>query len=119
MVSVPQAAGLSVNSSLSDAEVQPGSSGKSVLPSPSLSRPSEHCGDGRLFSVSSSALTQPGSSGKSTRPSPSLSMPSLHCGFLLLSLFPPHPNAPTPHANEQTTPKISQGVRIDTLCIQV
>src|SRR3954463_4207955 len=77
--------GASVSSS-SVRPVQPGSAGKSTLPSPSLSVPSAHAagggggggGGGAFVSSSSFRPVQPGSAGKSTLPSPSLSVPSAH-----------------------------------------
>src|SRR3990170_4506464 len=71
-------------SSVSEASAHPGSSGKSVRPSPSLSAPSEHWGGGGggggSVSSVSEASAHPGSAGKSVKPSPSLSAPSEHCG---------------------------------------
>src|SRR3989338_9144333 len=87
--------GLSSLSSLSKKLSHPGSSGKSMRPSPSLSVSSKHCATacelvleeieltleeelltGALNSSLSKKLSQPGSFGKSMRPSPSLSRPS-------------------------------------------
>ena len=71
-----------VGSSLSSADWQPGSAGKSILPSRSLSAVSPHCGGGgggASVSSLSSAETQPGSAGKSILPSRSLSIVSAHC----------------------------------------
>src|SRR4051794_25626612 len=71
---------ISVSSS-SLVEVHPGSVGKSILPSRSLSLPSaQAAGSGIPIDVfvssSSAADVQPGSAGKSILPSPSLSLPS-------------------------------------------
>src|SRR6188508_716949 len=64
----PHAFGLSVNSMPSYADAQPGSFGKSVVPLPSLSLPSPHCGQpapsGHGSDSSSACGTgQPGSFG--------------------------------------------------------
>src|SRR4051812_24425276 len=73
------ACGCDGSSSLSSRdEVHPGSAGKSVLPSPSLSRPSTQ--RGTSASLTSLAEAHPGSAGKSAFPSPSLSTPSPHAG---------------------------------------
>src|SRR5436190_2503 len=69
-----------LNSSLSCLLKHPGSLGKSVSPSPSLSLPSWHAALGFVSSVSPGP-EQLKSAGKSATPSPSLSMPSLHCAI--------------------------------------
>ena len=61
------------------ASTQPGSAGKSISVSPSLSRPSSQAEAGGV-STSSDALAQSGSA-RSTSVSASLSRPSSHCGF--------------------------------------
>ena len=63
--------GTVLNSELSNLEVQPGSLGKSILPSRSLSRPSEHCGLGREVEVvddtgSVEVVVEPSPNGKAS-----------------------------------------------------